>query len=135
MIDKKNTNNAKDNDLNSLFEKIPSKITNRINSLNKNNELLEIVLDIGRNPEARFINQSYIFDEEITEDDLQSVIEKIGSFGNDNRAGIERTLHRISAIRNRNEKIIGLTLRVGRAIYGTIRIVEDLIMSGNSFTR
>ena len=60
MIDKKNTNNAKDNDLNSLFEKIPSKITNRINSLNKNNELLEIVLDIGRNPEARFINQSYI---------------------------------------------------------------------------
>ena len=132
MIDKQNTNNAKDNDLNSLFEKIPSKITNRINSLNKDNELLEIVLDIGRNPEARFINQSYIFDEEITEDDLQSVIEKIGSFGNDNRAGIERTLHRISAIRNRNEKIIGLTLRVGRAIYGTIRIVEDLIMSGKS---
>ena len=72
MIDKQNTNNAKDNDLNSLFEKIPSKITNRINSLNKDNELLEIVLDIGRNPEARFINQSYIFDEEITEDTLLS---------------------------------------------------------------
>ena len=130
MIAEQNTDNH--NDLHSLLEKIPSRITNRINSLNKDDELLEIVLDIGRKPEARFINQSYMFDEEVTEDDLKSVIDEIGSFGNDNRAGIERTLHRISAIRNRNEKIIGLTLRVGRAVYGTIRIVEDLIMSGKS---
>ncbi|MEO8541275.1 MAG: R3H domain-containing nucleic acid-binding protein, partial [bacterium] len=70
--------------------------------------------------------------EEVTEDDLQFVIEHIGDFGDDNRAGIERTLHRISCIRNRRGKIVGLTCRVGRAVYGTIRVIEDLVLSGKS---
>ena len=94
---------------------------------------LEVVIDLGRQPEARFPNYNYLLDtNEITVDDIDYSIKKIGSFGIDNRAGIERTLHRISAIRNRSGKIIGITFRVGRAVYGTIRIIEDLIKSGQS---
>jgi len=69
---------------------------------------------------------------EVTAEDIQFVVEHIGEFGDDNRAGIERTLHRLSAIRNRKGKIVGLTCRVGRAVYGTIRILEDLVFSGQS---
>jgi len=96
-------------------------------------ELLEIVLDLGRHPEARFPGQEVVLNlREVTFDDLQYVVSRIGAFGDDNRAGIERTLHRISAIRNRQGRIIGLTLRVGRAIYGTMVIIQDIVQSGKS---
>jgi stage III sporulation protein SpoIIIAA len=95
--------------------------------------LLEIVLDLGRRPEARFENfELELNDLDVTREDLAYVSERIGNFGDDNRAGIERTLHRISAIRNRRGDIVGLTSRIGRAVYGTIAIIEDLIESGES---
>ena len=96
-------------------------------------ELLEVVLDLGRLPEARFPElEAVIAPLNVTEADIQHVVERIGAFGDDNRAGIERTLHRISAIRNRRGKIVGLTCRVGRAVFGTIRVIEDLVRSGKS---
>ena len=95
--------------------------------------LVEIVLDLGRLPEARFQSgEVSLTDREVDREDLAFVAERIGAFGGDNRAGIERTLHRISAIRNRSGEIVGLTCRVGRAVYGTIAIMRDLIESGQS---
>ena len=95
--------------------------------------LLEIVLDLGRLPEARLSSHDfYLGNNEVTSEDLQHVIDRISPFGDDNRSGIERTLHRISAIRNRAGTIIGLTCRVGRAVPGSARVVEDFAMSGNS---
>jgi len=95
--------------------------------------LIEIVMDLGRPPEARFqFGEVELSSQEITREDLAHVAERIGHFGDDNRAGIERTLHRISAIRNRGGEIVGLTCRIGRAVYGTIAIIRDLIESGES---
>ncbi len=95
--------------------------------------LIEVVLDLGRRPEARFQEQElYLSDRDVTRDELAFVSSRIGHFGDDNRAGIERTLHRISAIRNRKGEIVGLTCRIGRAVFGTIAIVRDLIESGES---
>jgi stage III sporulation protein SpoIIIAA len=95
--------------------------------------LIEVVMDLGRPAEMRFQHGEVTLDEiEVSRDDLESVAERIGQFGADNRAGIERTLHRISAIRNRSGDIVGLTCRVGRAVYGTITIISDLIESGES---
>ncbi len=97
------------------------------------NQLLEIVLDLGRLPEARFVwGDTELNQSPVTAADLQNVIERIGDFGDDNRAGIERTLHRISAIRNRRGQVIGITCRVGRAVFGTIKIIEDLAFSGKN---
>ena len=90
-------------------------------------------MDLGRRPEGRFPDSEVsLLDREVTEADIAFVIDHIGSFGDDNRAGIERTLHRISAIRNRNGKVVGLTLRVGRAVYGTIEIIADFVETGKS---
>ena len=120
-------------DLESLIETVPPHIRELLLERDDANELLEVVLDLGREPEARFLSESLVISsQEIAEADIDYVIEKVSSFGEDNRAGIERTLHRISAIRNRSGKVIGLTLRVGRAVYGTIRIIEDLVLSGKS---
>jgi stage III sporulation protein SpoIIIAA len=95
--------------------------------------LVEIVMDLGRIPEARFQSGEVpLTDREVDREDLAFVAERIGAFGGDNRAGIERTLHRISAIRNRSGEIVGLTCRVGRAVFGTIAIMRDLIESGQS---
>ena len=95
--------------------------------------LIEIVMDLGRRPEARFHDgEVELSDREVTREDLAYVADRIGDFGDDNRAGIERTLHRISAIRNRTGEIVGLTCRIGRAVYGTIAIIRDLIESGES---
>lgn len=96
-------------------------------------DLVEIVMDLGRVPEARFQSGEVpLLERETTRSDLAFVAERIGAFGDDNRAGIERTLHRISAIRNRTGEIVGLTCRVGRAVYGTIAIIRDLIETGQS---
>ncbi len=122
-----------DADLKALIEKMPPRIVGPLGERDDLSELLEVVMDLGREPEARFLDESYVLsDDEVTEDDIQYVLDRISPFGGDNRAGIERTLHRISAIRNRSDKVVGLTLRVGRAIYGTIRIIEDLILTGKS---
>ncbi len=95
--------------------------------------LIEIVMDLGRRPEARFHDhETYLSEEEVTREHLAYVAERIGQFGDDNRAGIERTLHRISAIRSRSADIVGLTCRIGRAVYGTIGIIRDLVESGES---
>lgn len=96
-------------------------------------DLIEIVLDLGRRPEARFHGGEVdLSDREIDREDLAYVAQRIGRFGDDNRAGIERTLHRISAIRNRSGDVVGLTCRIGRAVYGTIAMIRDLVESGES---
>ncbi len=96
-------------------------------------ELIEVVMDLGRFPEARFQDREvYLSQNEVTREDIAYVADRIGRFGDDNRAGIERTLHRISAIRSRSGDIVGLTCRIGRAVYGTIGIIRDLVESGES---
>lgn len=120
-------------DLDTLLDVLPPRIQDAVRARPNNYALLEIVMDLGRPPEARYPHEEAILsDGEITEDDINYVVERIGEFTSDNRAGIERTLHRISCIRNRRGKIIGLTCRVGRAVFGTIRIIEDLVRSERS---
>ena len=120
-------------DLDALLRALPPEIVAAVNALPDRNALIEVVMDLGRSPEARFPDSEVnLLDREITEADIAFVVEHIGSFGDDNRAGIERTLHRISAIRNRNGKIVGLTCRIGRAVYGTIEIIDDFVETGKS---
>lgn len=96
-------------------------------------DLLEIVLDLGRDPEARFEGREVLLGQEpVSLADLEYVASRIGAFGGDNRAGIARTLHRISAIRNRAGEIIGLTCRVGRAVTGRVEIIRDIVVGGQS---
>ncbi|MDE2776232.1 MAG: AAA family ATPase [Chloroflexota bacterium] len=112
---------------------LPARIRSAINEYGETSRLLEIVLDLGRKPTARYIDKECeLSDAEVTEADLRQLIDELGEFDDDNRAGIERSLHRISAIRNRRGKIVGLTARVGRAVYGTIDIIADLIETGQS---
>ncbi len=120
-------------DLDALLDVLPAHIRGALLEQSGNGELLEIVLDLGRVPEARYPSADVILSEkEITRSDLDYVVNRIGSFSDDNRAGIERTLHRISAIRNRESDIVGLTCRVGRAVFGTVKIIQDLVESGKS---
>ncbi len=120
-------------DLELLLTALPRHLQESVERAGNRLALLEIVLDLGRLPEGRYQNGEVILSQqEVSQADLNLVIANLGSFGNDNRAGIERTLHRISVIRNRAGKPVGLTLRVGRAIYGTIDIIRDLVESGQS---
>ncbi len=120
-------------DLDALMERLPPRIAQPLREREDRSELLEVVMDLGRLPEARYPEREIVLDKkEIDEEDIEYMVSRIAAFGGDNRAGIERTLHRISAIRNREGRIIGLTCRVGRAVYGTIGIIEDLIKSGRS---
>jgi len=120
-------------DLEALLQVLPPSIEQALRAANQGDDLLEIILDLGRIPEARFVDHDVILSQqEITPDDLDYVVARIGQFTGDNRAGIERTLHRISCIRNRQGHIIGLTCRVGRAVYGVIDIIEDIVKSGKS---
>jgi len=120
-------------DLDALLDILPSHIRQPLCQQEDIRELLEVVLDLGRPPEARFPQREVVLNpQEVIESDIEYIVSCISTFGDDNRAGIERTLHRISAIRNRKERIVGLTCRVGRAIFGTIKIIEDLIQSGKS---
>ncbi|NMO13838.1 AAA family ATPase [Pyxidicoccus fallax] len=96
-------------------------------------QVLEVVMDLGRPPEARLVDRvERLREEPVLREDLEHVLAQVGPPGDDNRAGIERTLHRVSAIRNRKGKVVGLTLRVGRAIFGTIDMLKDLIGSGRN---
>jgi stage III sporulation protein SpoIIIAA len=120
-------------DLTKLLEILPTGIRDRLQQHPQRDVLVEVVMDLGRRPEARFPGQAeYLSEQPITHEDLKESIAKVGDFGGDNRAGIERTLHRISAIRNRRGEVIGLTCRVGRAIFGTIGMIRDLVESGRS---
>ncbi len=125
-------NNIND-DLSALLQIFPDHIKEPLTKQPDISELVEVVMDLGRPPEARlFKREIVIIPQEVSELDISYVTTRLSRFGDDNRAGIERTLHRISAIRNRKGNIIGLTCRVGRAVFGTIKIVQDLVESGKS---
>ena len=112
---------------------MPEEISQAVIKVNNSADLLEIILDLGRVPTARLVNGEVVLrEEEVTRADIDYVVERMGDFDADNRGGLERTLHRISAIRNRRGDIVGLTCRVGRAVYGTIDIIEDLVNEGKS---
>ena len=120
-------------DLDSILDSLPSRVKDPLKTKADLHELLEVILDLGRTPEARFPSGDATLDsQEVDEDDIRYVVDRVGEFGDDNRAGIPRTLHRISAIRNRKGKMVGITCRVGRAVFGTTRTIEDLVSSGKS---
>ncbi len=120
-------------DLEALLVALPPEIHDAVNRLDNRSELLEIVMDLGRLPEGRFPEGEVILSTQpVTYADLEYVVERIGEFGDDNRAGIERTLHRISALRNRKGKIVGLTCRIGRAVLGSIALIRDIVEQGQS---
>ncbi len=116
-----------------LLDALPRHISTAVQALQEESGLLEVVMDLGRLPAARFRGREELLSSEaVSEEDIAYVTSRIGEFGDDNRAGIERTLHRISAIRNRKGNVIGLTCRVGRAVFGTIAIIDDIVKSGKS---
>src|SRR6266498_550687 len=120
-------------DLDALLDVLPLDVRHAVEKANDSENLLEIILDLGRVPTARFVDHEInLRESEVTRAEIDYVDERTGEFDADNRAGIERTLHRISAIRNRRTAIVGLTLRVGRAVYGTVDIIQDIIESGKS---
>ena len=120
-------------DLQALMSVLPKPIAEAVEHANDSDNLLEVIMDLGRIPTARFVDREVkLRDIEVAHEDIDFVVERIGEFDADNRAGLERTLHRISAIRNRRGYIVGLTCRVGRAVYGTTDIIKDLIESGKS---
>ncbi len=134
-------------DLDTLLNVLPPTIAEAIRRIGRFNDLIEVVMDLGRLPESRYVSAEangdagsstareetrVLRETEVTQEDLNYVLERIGEFDDDNRAGIARTLHRISGIRNRRGAVVGLTCRVGRAVYGTLKIIEDIIESGKS---
>nr|YP_010903499.1 hypothetical protein REP88_pgp076 [Hypnea cryptica]WCH55952.1 hypothetical protein [Hypnea cryptica] len=120
-------------DLDKLLNILPEFICKPLRSHPDRKLLLEIVIDLGRKPEARFPKgPEYLSNKTISWQDLDCCIKRIGNFSGDNRSGIEKTLHRISSIKNRNGNIIGLTCRVGRAVFGTISIIRDLLDNNKS---
>jgi len=120
-------------DLDALLERLPPHIAQPLVQSEGRSELLEVVMDLGRLPEARYpVREVVLSDQKVAREDIEYVVSRIGVFSGDNRAGIDGTLHRISAIRNREGHVVGLTLRVGRAVFGTITIIEDLVQSGKS---
>ncbi len=120
-------------DLDAMLERLPPHIAQPLRERDDCSELLEVVMDLGRLPEARYPDREIVLsNKEVTEEDIEYIVSRIATFGGDNRAGIARTLHRISAIRNREGRIVGLTCRIGRAVYGTIGLISDLVESGKS---
>ena len=136
MVEEQNTpieNMQITDDLSKLLDILPGEIRALLDQHPNQEHLIEVVMDLGRRPEARFPGKAeYLSETPVSQADLHYCIQRVGDFGGDNRAGIERTLHRISAMRNRRGEIIGLTCRVGRAIFGTIGMIRDLVESGKS---
>src|SRR5262249_40971478 len=119
-------------DLEALLAVLPPRIRVALQERSVAN-LLEVVLDLGRLPEARYPDGAMdLTSTPVSFDDLHYLVERIGQFGDDNRAGIERTLHRISALRNRRGSVVGLTCRVGRAVRGTVALIRDVVEQGRS---
>ena len=128
-----NSQEIANRELDQLLEVLPQRIADALRARDNLEDLLEVVLDLGRVPEARFPSGDVCLDDhEVTSDDLEQVMKRVGDFGDDHRAGIERTLHRISSILNRKGRVVGITCRVGRAVFGTIKIIEDLAFSGQN---
>jgi stage III sporulation protein SpoIIIAA len=120
-------------DLDILLGVLPPETAGAVRTAGKSDLLLEVIMDLGRLPTARFTDEEInLSSREIDAQEIQYVVGRIGQFNDDNRAGLERTLHRIAAIRNRGGDIVGLTCRVGRAVYGTLDIIQDLIESGKN---
>ena len=120
-------------DLDALLERLPPYIAQPLRERENSSDLLEVVLDLGRLPESRYPDREIVLsNKEVSQEDIEYIVSRIAPFSDDNRAGIERTLHRISAIRNREGRIVGLTCRVGRAVYGTLGLIADLVESGKS---
>ena len=120
-------------ELRALCAVLPPAVRRAVEAEGRRDELLEVVLDLGRQPEARFADRDVpLSDEAVSRSDLDHVMERVSDFGDDNRAGVERTLHRVSAIRNRRGEVIGVTCRVGRAVQGSARVIEDFALSGKS---
>jgi stage III sporulation protein SpoIIIAA len=120
-------------DIDALIDVLPPDLPQQLRDLRRPDELLEVVLDLGRPCDARYVTgEVRLGEREVRQEDIDYVVAHISEFGADNRAGIARTLHRISAIRNRTGRVIGLTCRVGRAVYGTIDIIQDIVESGQS---
>ncbi|MEM5773809.1 MAG: R3H domain-containing nucleic acid-binding protein [Anaerolineaceae bacterium] len=133
MNEKIKTERRITDDLQALLSVLPQQIGKAVMAEGRTDDLLEVVMDLGRVPVARFTTGEVVLsDRETTQEEIDTVVANIGDFDADNRAGLERTLHRISAIRNRRGNIVGLTCRVGRAVYGTIDIIKDLVESGRS---
>jgi stage III sporulation protein SpoIIIAA len=122
-----------DDEVELLARALPPDLARALHERIDPRELLEIVLDLGREPDARVPGREVLLaDHPVSASDLEHVANNVGQFGDDNRAGIERTLHRVSAIRNRSGRIVGLTMRVGRAVTGTGEIIRDIVVSGQS---
>ena len=120
-------------DLPQLLAVLPEYIRGKLTDHSKRDKLIEVILDLGRLPEARFSDSvEYLSETPVAKADLEYCVSRVGHFGGDNRAGLEKTLHRISAMRNRAGEIIGLTCRVGRAVFGTISMIRDLVETGES---
>ena len=120
-------------DLDKLIENLPFFLQENLNQHSYKEQLIEIVLDLGRRPEARFTTgPEYLSQKIISWQDIDYTTKRMSKFSNENRAGIERTLHRISCIRNRQFLINGLTCRIGRAIFGSISVIRDLLESEKS---
>ncbi len=120
-------------DLDTMLSVLPEDTRSALQRIGRRDELLEVILDLGRVPTARYTDGEVMLrDTEVTQEEIRHIVDRVGEFDADNRAGIVRTLHRIAAIRNRKGDVIGLTCRVGRAVYGTIAIIQDIIESGKS---
>ena len=120
-------------DLQELLNILPAHVHESLNKQGHEDELLEVVMDLGRVPTARYVTGEIVLSLiEISQSDIDLVVSGIGDFDDDNRAGITRTLHRIAGIKNRRGQVVGLTCRIGRAVYGTIEIVEDIVTEGHS---
>ena len=120
-------------DLKLFFDVLPDSIRELIEENGRRNELLELVMDLGRDPMARFVDGEVVLrDEGVSAEEIAHIVEHISEFDDDNRAGIARTLHRIAGIRNRSGKIIGLTCRIGRPVYGTLEIIADIVEDAES---
>jgi stage III sporulation protein SpoIIIAA len=127
------TRNRITDNLDVLLNVLPPLVANQLMAINRSDDLLEVILDLGRIPTARYVDREENLSQvEVNHADIDYVVERISTFDTDNRAGMERTLHRIAAIRNRRGNIVGLTCRVGRAVYGTTDIIQDLIESGKN---
>lgn len=134
MTNKKKTTPVVADDLERMLGVLPQRVQLELARLDRSHlDLIEIILDLGRKAEARYPGEFvFLGDILVTRQEIDNVVSKLGTFGSDNRAGMERTLHRISAIRNRAGHIVGLTCRVGRAVYGTAEILKDVVTAGKS---
>ena len=120
-------------DLERLIEIMPQKVSSNL-TLEELEDVIEIVLDIGRPPEIRHSSGKIdkLPTDNVSDSDISFITSHLQEFTHDNRSGIPGTLHRISAIRNRQGRIVGLTCRIGRVVTGTIACIKDFCTQGKS---